>query len=141
MNDDVITPRNVITPLRLSFQLLGSFDPNFITNFLGITPTYAKVKSDGGQGRHKVVKDFWIIDSDYPDYYNTGKYIEAFLGELVNISSNLNKLRSIIEIEGVLSCVIWLEEDTSSPNIYLSESAIAQLKELNCSFNVSLYFL
>ncbi|WP_345451525.1 DUF4279 domain-containing protein [Deinococcus aluminii] len=127
--------------LRLSFTLLGTFDPDFITNHFKITPTRTAVRQEGGQGKPKVAKDIWELSKVYSNYFDTDKYIESFLNKIMDISEKLRILQNTTELEGVLSCVIWLDQESSSPNIYLSELAISHLNDLGISFNVSLYFL
>nr|WP_268805916.1 DUF4279 domain-containing protein [Deinococcus aerius] len=120
---------------------MGDFDPDFVTNHLGLTPTDVAVRREGRPGSHKIAKDIWTLSRIYPDYLGTDKRIEGFLDELIGISEKLDGLRKFREVEGVLSCVLWLDVEGPSPGIYLSEMAIAHLKELKVSFNVSLYFV
>ncbi|WP_157464930.1 DUF4279 domain-containing protein [Deinococcus apachensis] len=85
-----------IERLRLSFALLGTFDPDFVTDRLQFAPTRTAVRREGRQGIHKVAEDIWELSRTYQDHSRTNKCIDDFLDDLVVVSKKLNRLRGIV---------------------------------------------
>lgn len=129
-----------VVPLRISLTLLGEFDPDIITESIKLKPSSIRRRSDAHHLGHKVLKDSWSISRNYTDHHSADTYIYAFLEEIGHLSNSLADLKRHMYIEGVLNCVVSLETGGASPAIYLSEQAIARLRDLGIAFNVSLYF-
>ena len=122
------------------FALYGdAFDPQEVTNLLGIEPTSVAYKGVPGTRRHSVWRlSAGVVENDLVDVYEMSSALVAKLAPHVD---EINLARERFGLESALSVVLTITTDDakSTPAIGFDRSVVAFLAKVGAWVDVDTY--
>jgi len=121
------------------FKLVGDdFDPEEVTQALGVNPTTAKRK---GEPRPKY--SHWSLSSgevidDYIDVYDMASEV---VSKLSHLKDEINDIKSKLDLEAELQVVLWITTDdsVSTPAIGFDIDVIDFLSSVGANIDIDTY--
>ena len=133
------------TQLKLIFSIFGDdFDPNELTNYIGIKPTSQWCKGDDIYTNVKISRKrketCWEFTEGFVQTWKfeelTKKYEKLFAEKFDNIKFFVAKRNLKLKLE----CIVEIA-DERTPSLYISKSFISILNYLNADFDFDIYIL
>jgi len=100
------------------FALKGDFDPQVVTDRIGIEPSEKWKKGD--KGRYKKTLDFsrWILSTDKgKEHMFIDKLVDEIVNKLFDKIQIINEIKEQFQLDSVLEIVMYVDtnEDYSTP--------------------------
>lgn len=126
------------TMIRISFELKGDFNPQEITQKIGLEPSETWKKGD--KGKYKGIRqyDFWCLDTGYINSVSIDEISKGIYNLLKLHREKIAKLISDCGITSVFQIVAKIDGD-NTPSIFFSEDIVKLASEFNSYFDIDLY--
>lgn len=99
------------------FALKGdNFDPQMVTEKIGLTPTSAWKKGD--KGKHKPTLDYscWELSTDKgKEYYMVDGLVDEVIEQLYDKIDIINELKNQFKLNSVLEIVMYIDTNVEQP--------------------------
>lgn len=121
------------------FCLYGSdFDPDEITQFLGLEPTSIKRKACPRPKHSSWSLSSGKIENDLIDVYEMSSVLVA---KLLPYAAKISTIKRQLNVEAVLQVVLWItmDEKKSTPAIGFETEVIAFLNTVGASIDIDTY--
>lgn len=125
------------------FALTGdNFDPQVVTERIGITPTEKWNKGD--KGKYKLTLDYscWKLSTDKgKEYIMVDSLVDEVIGQLFDKIEIINELKSQFVMDSVLEIVIYIDtnEEQSTPAFGHGLKTIEFLHRTKTKTDVDIY--
>lgn len=128
------------TNVNAEFVIIGdTFDPDIVTQRLGIEPQGYWVKGEKTANAHMERKDTnWWIHTDYEHSFDIMCQLSKLISILQKKKNILKKLKTTYDLEYLFLVVINVEEN-EKPAIALDSSFINFASDIGAEFAVDLY--
>ena len=128
------------TNVMVEFEIYGDkFDPNTITEMLGITPTETRIKGEPGRFKHAINKyTTWQFDTGYKESYDINDQLKEIYDIFKGKIHILNNIRKEYAIEFGICIVINIEND-EKPAMGLEHWVIDFLHEIHAEVGFDIY--
>lgn len=125
------------------FTLKGDFDPNEVTQFLGIEPTGILIKGSRNSNPCYPPISSWefssgYIESEILDIYDIASKV---INPLTPHADKLKEVMNKFKIEGVLQVALWIssDEEVSNPAIGFDAEVVRFLAAVGASVDIDSY--
>src|SRR5574340_1223427 len=127
--------------IKVDFLIAGNFDPEEITNVLGISPTKSWKKGDLISGTTIARKfDGWILSAaERSDSNEVEEHIKPLLTKLLPLKDRIAEVYKEFELEAEINCAVYVTDET--PVLYMSAVTLREISELNASVDIDIILL
>ncbi len=105
--------------IKIQLSLSGDFNPDTITNELGVIPSISWRKGDLTKEGAKKKSAFWILTAKKSDSIYINEQLEAFLKEITPNKAKLKKLCKELGITPTFDIIIFTEVEKYRDDVLL----------------------
>ncbi|MCB0479404.1 MAG: DUF4279 domain-containing protein [Crocinitomicaceae bacterium] len=124
------------------FKFSGDFNPDLITETLGIQPSEIGQKGEQGKYIKELKQSYWKLkSSDSKEKIFIEKMVEEVVSKLKSKAKIISELKSKYQLNSVLEIVLYVDtnEEESTPALGHSSEVIAFLYETGTVTDVDIY--
>ena len=129
------------TRIMVSYALTGTFDPDAVTRFSGISPTkiwrYGDPISNTALTRKH---DGWILSTAEKASHDLNERVQEMLSQLHHHADKLRDICRTLELDAEIACVVYVDEE-QVPALHLDREIIRQVADLDAEVDIDLYQL
>ena len=125
------------------FALTGdNFDPQIVTERIGITPTEKWTKGDKGKYKPTLDYSYWKLSTDKGrEYIMVDSLVDEVIGQLFDKIEIINELKNQFDLDSVLEIVMYIDtnEEQSTPALGHDLKTIEFLHRTQTKTNIDIY--
>jgi len=145
--DRTLLPKKKNTPNEgyVYFGLRGTFDPEALTNQLGITPTSSCAQGAKNPQRGIPKTSQWEVSTDriVAEYIDVYELADQVVTQLERNAPQIKDAIAALDLYAVLEVVLYFstDDDVSTPAVGFSNRVLAFLAYVNASIDIDTYIL
>jgi hypothetical protein len=127
---------------RVYFALTGDdFDPDEITNQLGVAPTSKHRTGDVGRYKPRLDFSLWELSTEETETLDIYELVACLYSQLGSKALEIRRLVDACRLNAVLAVVLWIDtnQNESAPGLGFDEKVISFLHETGASIDIDIY--
>jgi hypothetical protein len=125
----------------VDFSIIGDeFDPNLITEKLGLEPTEQYIKGEKNDRNFKKQETCWSISTGYNETLYVSELIDEIISKFCGKEEILIQLKQTLNLSFKFFIVIRIENNIK-PAIYLDKKIVKFANILEAEFDFDLYIM
>ncbi len=119
-----------------------NFDPQVVTDRIGVTPTETWKKGDKGKYKPTLVYSCWKLSTEEgKEYIMVDSLVEEIIGQLFDKIEIINELKNRFELDSILEIVMYIDtnEEQSTPALGHDLKTIEFLHRTQTKTDVDIY--
>ena len=130
------------TSIRVCLSIFGElFDPNALTNLVGLTPTKTGIKGQPIEGKAMTYKDtFWDFSTDAVDSLFLEEAASPLVNKLKGLESTIVQFMTAHALLAKIYIVVEIV-DEQTPALYLNRAFLSCIESLRAEVDIDSYVL
>jgi hypothetical protein len=130
------------TKVMVEFEISGDkFDPNALTELLGINPTETRKKGEPGRLKHIVNKhSIWLYSTRYKESNDVGTQLKDIFDIFKDKTAILKEIKNNYDVEMGI-CVVIKVENKEPPAMSFRRWFMKFLHEIDADVDFDMYIL
>ncbi len=119
-----------------------NFDPQVVTDRIGVTPTETWKKGDKGKYKPTLAYSCWKLSTEEgKEYIMVDSLVEEIIGQLFDKIEIINELKNRFELDSILEIVMYIDtnEEQSTPALGHDLKTIEFLHRTQTKTDVDIY--
>lgn len=126
--------------VRVSFSIYGEkFEPNHITEMLGITPTITHIKGEKIENRKVLRPDtVWELDTGYIESLDINEQLDIILTKLEKKTDKLIEVKNKFSVKMLFMIIVYIENE-EVPAMYFERKILGFVNEIEAEIGFDVY--